>query len=690
VPVPVRTGPEPSRTHDQRLIKQSSTWGLALGGIAYFLVLFDFRLDPLRTAVPQGFASNFFDLQAKAFMQGHLWVPDGSLGIEGFVVRGRTYTYFPPFPALLRIPVMLVTHEFDGRLTLLFMGLAWVLFAAMTVKLYWLIRHCIRGDAPIMRTEAAYSAAFLAAATGGTVLVFDAALPWVYDEVYLWSAGLVVGTTYWLVRVSLDPRPHAIWWAFAFAVGAILTRTTGGWAMCLAVIAVGSWLATGRPHPERRHLGWAVVGAGCAALFVGAAYNFVKFRHPYLFPLQDQVWTAVNERRREALARNGGSLTGPQFLPTSLVDYFRPDGIRFVPYFPYITLPAHPARAYRGAFLDQAYRTGSITAFMPLLFLLSIFGTIYAMRRRVTFAVRALRLPLLGALAVFAGVMGYGYVTYRYTSDAVPFLVVAGAAGTCALAEFTVERRRRLRVLSVAALGSLAVFGVVANVATGFALAAQTWGGDKLTQYVALQQRLSSVTGNPLRHEISYSPSLPKAGRTDELRIVGSCTGLYLNTGDQYQPWVAVEQREQVARIRLDSHAVRNELVYVYRHQGSQLRFIALETGASEQARIVVITPGEGSAPGPWFNVAPGRTVILMLRPQTDTDNVVLYSSPGGLAGQVPLAEWDSDWISRIAVIQSSTTPNPAGVSLTYGWGPQPTLCHQLAAKAGIELPAAS
>jgi len=650
-------------------------------------VLFDFGLDPLRTAVRQGFASNFFDLQAQAFMHGHLSVPDGSLGIEGFVVRGHTYMYFPPFPALLRIPVMLVTHEFDGRLTLLSMGLAWALFAAMTVKLYWLVRRCIRGDAAITRTEAAYSAVFLAAATGGTVLVFDASLPWVYDEVYLWSAGLVVGAVYWLIRVSLDPRRSSIWWLFAFALGAILTRTTGGWAMCLAIMAAGIWLVTGRPHPERRRLGWAVVGTGFGAVLIGAAYNFVKFRHPYLFPLQDQVWTSVNLHRREALAHNGGSLTGPQFLPTSLVNYFRPDGIRFVPYFPYITLPAHAAPAYGGAFLDQTYRTGSITAFTPLLFLLSVLGMVYTMRRRVGLELRVLRLPLLGALAVFAGVMGYGYVTYRYTGDAVPFLVVGGAVGACALSQLTLERRRRIRRSGLVVMGSLAVFSILANVATGFALAAQTWGGDKLTQYVALQQRISSVTGNPLRDKISYSATVPQGGHTDELRIVGSCAGLYLNTGDKYQPWVAVEQREQVAHIRVDKHAARNTLVYVYRHQGPQASDIALETRASQQARIVVIKPGEPTVPGPWFNVSRGQTVLLMVRPQTDASEVVLYTSPGGVAGLVPLTEWDADWVSRIDVIAPSTRPNPAGFSVTYGWGPQPHLCRQLAATAGITLP---
>ena len=89
--------------------------GRWLGFVPYLCVLWDFRLNPLRRAGAHGFASNFYDLQARALLDGHLWVPDQSLGIEGFVVDGHTYMYFPPFPALLRVPVLLLTDRFDGR-----------------------------------------------------------------------------------------------------------------------------------------------------------------------------------------------------------------------------------------------------------------------------------------------------------------------------------------------------------------------------------------------------------------------------------------------------------------------------------------------------------------------------------------------------------------------------------------------
>ncbi len=48
------------------------------------------------------------------------------VGYEGFIVDHRTYMYFGPFPALLRLPVLAVTHGLDGRLTPWSMTVAFV------------------------------------------------------------------------------------------------------------------------------------------------------------------------------------------------------------------------------------------------------------------------------------------------------------------------------------------------------------------------------------------------------------------------------------------------------------------------------------------------------------------------------------------------------------------------------------
>ncbi len=658
-----------------------------MGAIAYFLVLFDFGIDPWRTAVKQRFASNFFDLQANAFLHGHLDLPANSLGIEGFIVHGRTYEYYPPFPALLRIPVMLVTHEFDGRLSLLSMALAWVVFATMATKLFWLVRECMRGSDTLGRGEAVLASLVLAATTGGTVLVFDASLPWAYHEVYLWATALVVGSMYWLARVSLDPTGPAMGWLAAFNISVGLTRTTGGWAMCGATLCVAAWIFTGRPHCDRRRISLVVAATAVVPLSVSIVYNYVKFGHPYLFPLQDQVWTSVNARRREALAHNGGTITGPQFLPTGVVNYLRPNGIRFTDYFPYITLPGSAARAYGGAFVDQSYRTGSVPAFMPLLFLTSLWGVVSMLRRGQSFGVRVLRLPLLGALMIPVGILDYGYVAHRYISEFVPFLALGSMIGCCDLTRRLSGKRWRYQMATIAAFAVLTGFSILANMLTGYTTAQQTWGGGKLVQYVQTQEKLSHLSASSLAGQVTRSGSLPASGRTDELHIVGNCEGLYLETGDQYEPWVLVQQRIQRVRLIVTKAKMRTGELRLFTATGVQTRYVDVETDTGGQVRFVVVHDGNYTY-GPWIQTNVGEEISLMLTAHSESDAIEVSSLPGGLVAWIPLVEYDRTWHTKLAsVSESLSSPSSQailGVRLATGATGVPALCEQLANDAGI------
>ncbi len=183
--------------------------------------------------------------------------------------------------------------------------------------------------------------------------------PWVYHEAYLWAVASVFGGIYWLVR--LLTRPHAGTPCGGCSSSACSASAPARPRAGRCAWSWSRWVsscATGRTRPPRHDLWWRVLLAGAVPLLISIAINEYKFGTVYLFPLQDQVWTQVNQHRRDALAANGGTITGPQFFTTSFMAYLRPDGIRFTDYFPFITLPAHPAPSYNGAFVDQSYRTG--------------------------------------------------------------------------------------------------------------------------------------------------------------------------------------------------------------------------------------------------------------------------------------------------------------------------------------------
>ena len=655
--------------------------GLVAGALPFLAVLLS-GTDLLRTAHRARYGSNFFDVQARALMDGHLWVPDGSLGIEGFEVGGRTYMYFPPFPALLRIPVFLVTDEFDGRLSLLSMALAFGVFCLVAVRLLWLVRWCLRGEEPLGRAEAVAVAGFLAAATGGTVLTFDAALPWVYHEVYLWSCALVLTCAYLLVRVVLDPSPARAGRLAAVLAATVLTRTTGGWAMCLVALVAGCWLWSSRRDAARRRTGPWLAGLAVTALGIGVAVNMVKFGHPYLFPLEDQVWTDLNARRREALEVNGGTITGPQFFLSSLQAYFRPDGIRFVDHLPFVTLPAEPAEAVGGAFVDQSYRTGSVTSFMTLLLVLSAASLPVVLGRGRRTHVAALRLPLLGAVLVTGGVMAYGYLTYRYTSEFVPALVLGGAIGLVGLSRTlrgpgAVRRAARGGLAAVVVVG--AVVASLSQVATGSQALAQTWRGDRLVDFLALQHRLGGGPDGPVGRLVSHSPDLPVGGAADDLHVRGDCEALYVHTGDRYEPWVLVEERDVVVTVHAAESGQLPGTARLYDLAGVNQRYVGLENYQG-LARLVVDDPLQDFF-GPWFELPSGDSVEVRAHARSDTGQFEF--SAAGTVLQAPVAEWTPDWSSAHPVLLTHTvgrdrTLDDLGLRLDVRPGPRPALCEAL------------
>jgi hypothetical protein len=286
---------------DDGISRRRARWatgaGIAAAAVVFFAVLLDFATDVQRQATGLGFASQFFDLQAEAIRDGHLWVPKEGLGIEGFEVDGKTYLYFGIFPALLRLPVLLITDDYTGKLTLISMALAWVVLVVVGTRLFWLLRECLARPRHLTRLEAVLAGLFLAGVFGGSVVTFDASLPWVYHEVYLWSLASVVGSLYWLLRVLREPSPTAISWLFVFVLVASLTRTTGGWAVCLVTLVAGLWLLTGRLHQGARRTGVAVLAAALVPWGAAVVVNYLKFKHPFLFPLEDQVWTQLNGAR---------------------------------------------------------------------------------------------------------------------------------------------------------------------------------------------------------------------------------------------------------------------------------------------------------------------------------------------------------------------------------------------------------
>src|SRR6202035_5800965 len=99
-----------------------------------------------------------------------------------FIHDGRTYTYFGLLPSLIRIPVLLFTHSFDGRLSAPSLMLSWLVTALFAALLLWRVRIVVRGDAPLGWAETMSYGVLLFSILAGSVLVFLASTPDAYSE----------------------------------------------------------------------------------------------------------------------------------------------------------------------------------------------------------------------------------------------------------------------------------------------------------------------------------------------------------------------------------------------------------------------------------------------------------------------------------------------------------------------------
>jgi hypothetical protein len=292
--------------------------------------------------------------------------------------------------------------------------------------------------------------------------------------------------------------------------------------------------------------------AAVIPLVAASAINTAKFGSPIAVPMADQVWTQVNAHRRHFLAVNGGRGFGLQFLPSTVTAYLQPGGVRFSNLFPCITLPGSPAAAVGGVVLDQTYSTGSITATMPLLFLLSLWGAVTAFRPKSIGSIRLTRILFITGAAATADVVLWGYIADRYLADFMPLLILASVVGIVDLWRRADRRSRSIKIPLFTAVALLALFGIAANV--GAALeSVNAWSTTQAVRFVEAQKALSIGS---LSSSVVRGPRLPYWGPTGEIYDVNSCSGLYLSNGEdfsnspgqqiQHATWVPIEQEASI------------------------------------------------------------------------------------------------------------------------------------------------
>lgn len=505
----------------------------------------------------------FYDEQARALFHGRWYGSPRSFFIERITVDGRHYMYFGPWPSVLRMPVLLLTDDLDGRLTRASLLLAYGVFMGGVSRLLWQVRS-IRGRGEPGRRELIGVVGYLLAIGCGTPIIFLSASAWVYDEAILWGAGWGIWSIHFALAHLLDRGRLSLVLASLTTTLAITSRVTFGMlgVLVLGMFAAALVFAT-RRHERSRKVGlrlagllgidahtdaprpWLIGAAAVLPVTVYSSINWAKFGSLFAVPFHQQdIVNKADPRRLDVLAANGNDLLSFDEVPTNLINYFRPDGITLHRLFPFvdfsdgIVVVGQPTRDVEGVY-------SSISVTTTLVLVLALFGLVTLAVPRLAAKwnlerLRVLRVPAIACCVMVGPTLMFPSVFQRYAVDFIPALILLSMVGLYAsTAAIGSNVGRRRGVLGIAAL--VLMWNVGANTAltlqqqrTHIGVTAADRGAyllDRIewTERIGIEPRGSFVAWR------SSDGALPPAGPVGSFLAVDDCAALRISDGIGWQ-----------------------------------------------------------------------------------------------------------------------------------------------------------
>jgi hypothetical protein len=426
------------RQHQSLPGSTGATWGMTLlclvpltayYGLLICLNLGDFLKGPyqgpgLFRPVNYGLTFNSMLLH---LLQGTFDVDPQTIGLEGSVRDGLTYSYFGIAPALIRLPFLMV-RDFAStdftRLSCLVAVSVMGAFNLASVLTVW--RTVGRPERSLFVVIVA-----LAMLIGGAQIQFLMASIW--QEVTLWAAALASGFVYLVIHSYFSQRgftARVLAGLAAVAGLCLLTRvsTALGLYLALGLLMLSlAWRALRTAGPGRRRLAMLapfIPAAAILGVFVATAglVNYQRWGHPLAFAADMQSYLLASPDR---LARDA--------------QYGQFNIIRVGYALAYYFVPVWAIPTADGNFLWSAFQQRTIDAVeLPpgsffisdlVLITLTVFALAQLVRQREAIN-RAIAVPVLAGLFVpIVLILTYSSMTFRYRLEFYPFFDLCGFLG---------------------------------------------------------------------------------------------------------------------------------------------------------------------------------------------------------------------------------------------------------------------
>ena len=502
----------------------------ALVGVLFFVMLATWG-QPWRMFDTGPFSSDFYDVQARSMVHGHMDVPRDVAQIEGFVVNGDVQIYFGVGPALIRVPFAGWTEFFDRRLGVLSMSIACGVLGLAAARLLKRSRAFVDRAPP---GKPWWFAVMAAGAIVCTPVLFLASRSVVYHEALIWGCAAGLAGLDLVLRWWREPTRRHFVEAVALATFAMSCRPTSGMSPAIALGLFGLVL-TWRREWARAAL---AVGAAFFALLGFVVFNWLRFRSFFSQPYPDQIWTQANDARKEFLQSHGGSLLGLEFLPTTILRYFSPTAIGFQRLFPFVNFGSSASPMGNTEF-ESIYQSSSLLLGAPVLSLLGFVGVWWtAFRDRA----RAWTIIAIASVAATVSTFAFASIAQRYLVDLIPAVVVLACPAVWLVSRWLSKWTRSKRRVVLASMVILSMFGTWAQIS--FAVETRAFSIYAMPieanthALVSFQNGLDNwlFDGPPPQLQRLTGESLPTEGQsTNTLAILDDCGGLYHYDGFGWQ-----------------------------------------------------------------------------------------------------------------------------------------------------------
>jgi hypothetical protein len=382
-----------------------------------------------------------YDSLASSLLRGEADVDSESISFEGLKRDGKTFMYFGPFPALLRVVLNAIFPAHAG----LWGRVSCFLAASLSAVVFGMVvvRTLRLNESLESRTRVAVAALLILSFSLGTPLLYLASCGRIFHEASLWALfGGLLALYGILLLCTGTERPLLGRAVFSVALAvALLSRITFAVPICLAAPVVFLWRITSEPGGAARaaFLRLAVMIPAAFGAVFQLWYNYERFGSPFVFFDYQTFYIKPQEIGGEFnLAR----------LPTTVSHYF---GF-FWGYFsdtpPYarmisseITRPELFMRHWREQTISLTFASCAVMLFAAL-------GFSALLKRRAPALLAVYSACLLSQALL---ILTYFFITQRYSADFLPLL----AAGI-AVASLTLSCRRGL----IITLGLLAAVSV--------------------------------------------------------------------------------------------------------------------------------------------------------------------------------------------------------------------------------------